>query len=125
MLQFVVNLGCLAAVKVIGRPYAQASSGGDSAFVPSMMNSLVYLISLAMQVCTFMVNYQGRPFRESLMENKPLRTCLFGVAAVAYALALEVFPDVNEYLQIVKFPLQVKWQLVLLMSGNYLACFCE
>lgn len=122
MSQFVIHLISLFAINQIASFHDPVVPKPNSEFAPSLKNSMVYLISLSMQVCTFMVNYQGHPFRESLLENKPLRNCLFGVGAVGFILALEVFPEINEYLQIVKFSSHVKTQLITVMLFNYASC---
>jgi cation-transporting ATPase 13A1 len=38
----------------------------EGEFAPSLLNSAVYLLQLIQQISTFAINYQGRPFRESL-----------------------------------------------------------
>jgi cation-transporting ATPase 13A1 len=53
-------------------------------------------------VSTFVINFQGRPFREGIRENKPLYYGLLGASAVAYAGATEFFPELNEWLQLYK-----------------------
>ncbi|KAG5859471.1 haloacid dehalogenase-like ATPase [Encephalitozoon hellem] len=45
-------------------------------FSPSLMNSALFFLSTTQQISTFLVNYIGRPFRESLLENKKLLGCL-------------------------------------------------
>ena len=42
----------------------------ETDFEPSLLNSAIYLLQLIQQVSTFAVNYQGRPFRESIRENR-------------------------------------------------------
>ncbi|KAH9412076.1 putative haloacid dehalogenase-like hydrolase [Ordospora pajunii] len=45
-------------------------------FSPSLMNSALFFLSTTQQISTFLVNYIGRPYRESLVENKKLFGCL-------------------------------------------------
>ncbi|KAM0671571.1 putative E1-E2 ATPase [Ordospora colligata] len=45
-------------------------------FSPSLMNSALFFLSTTQQISTFLVNYIGRPYRESLIENKKLLGCL-------------------------------------------------
>eukprot|EP00741_Cyanophora_paradoxa_P004471 tig00000806_g4340.t1 len=56
------------------------------------------------QVSTFAVNYKGRPFMQSLAENKPLRNSLFVAAAVTVACASSWFGPFNAWLELVPFP---------------------
>ncbi|CAH8529045.1 unnamed protein product [Dicrocoelium dendriticum] len=48
-------------------------------FEPSILNTVVYLISTGMQVSTIAVNYKGYPFMEPLIQNRPIVISL-GVA---------------------------------------------
>ncbi|KAI9136899.1 hypothetical protein BKA69DRAFT_1101510 [Paraphysoderma sedebokerense] len=84
---------------------------GDREFEPNLLNSGVYLLSLSMQVSTFAINYQGRPFRESLTENTALYRGLAMVGGIAFTAALETFKDLNEWLQLVPFPEDFWWKL--------------
>ena len=81
ILQFAIHFGCLVYTLDIARAYAPESSepiDPDADFSPNLVNSAVFLISCAMQVTTFAVNYQGHPFMQSLPENKGIvRVCLF------------------------------------------------
>jgi cation-transporting ATPase 13A1 len=73
-------------------------------FQPSLLNTSVYLLSLTMQVSTFAINYQGRPFREGLRENRNLFWSLSIVFGVAFVGVLGLVPDMNDSLELVAFP---------------------
>jgi cation-transporting ATPase 13A1 len=81
-------------------------------FEPNILNSAVYLISLSMQVSTFLINYQGRPFRESLRENRPLYMSLSTLFGIAVFAAAEVMPELNEWVEIVPLPGRFSEKLV-------------
>jgi hypothetical protein len=51
--------------------------------------------------------FQGRPFRESLTDNKPLWVSIRGVGSIVVISALQYLPFVNEILQLVPMPLLV------------------
>ncbi|KAI9225503.1 MAG: cation-transporting ATPase 4 [Piptocephalis tieghemiana] len=106
--QFAVHIGALVTVVSQANRFAppdeHAEVDVDGDFEPSLLNTSVYLISLAMQVSTFAINYQGHPFRESLQENKVLYNGLCIVGGIALAGATELFPDLNAYMQLVPFP---------------------
>ena len=91
-------------------------------FKPGLMNTAVYLLGLIMQLSTFAVNYQGRPFRESLMENKPLRNSLAAVGCIAAVAALELYPEFNEWLELVPMPEPFKWKLVSALLVDLFGC---
>lgn len=73
----------------------------EAKFAPNLLNTAVYLISLSMQVSTFLINYQGRPFRESLQENKPLYYSLLSLLAVAILGAAQVSSELNAKVELV------------------------
>lgn len=77
---------------------------GDTNFTPSLLNTVVFLIETAQQVSVMMVNYKGRPFMISSLENRPmlysLALCCFGT----FACAFEVFPWLNKRLQLQSLP---------------------
>eukprot|EP01133_Synstelium_polycarpum_P004288 gene4288-5007_t len=105
LLQFVLHLGCLI---FIVNEADQRTVGNkpkvDSTFAPSLVNSAVFLISNAMQVATFAINYKGHPFMQSLRENRPLLYALSGVWMLGIILSLEILPSWNEYLELIPFP---------------------
>lgn len=91
-------------------------------FSPSLVNTAVYLLSLIMQVSTFVVNYQGRPFRESLAENKHLRNSLLAVSGIAIVAAAELIPEFNEWLQLVPMPPAFRRRLLGLLFLDFFGC---
>lgn len=76
----------------------------EKKFQPSLVNSVVYIISMSMQVATFAVNYRGRPFMESLSENKPLFYSVSISILSLTCLLLGLMPDVSQQFEIVPFP---------------------
>ncbi|XP_035626691.1 manganese-transporting ATPase 13A1 [Oncorhynchus keta] len=77
-------------------------------FEPSLINSTVYIMSMAMQMATFAINYKGHPFMESLRENKPLlwSIALSGLAIVG--LLSGSSPEFNEQFALVDIPTEFK-----------------
>ncbi|KXS17953.1 hypothetical protein M427DRAFT_235935 [Gonapodya prolifera JEL478] len=73
----------------------------DAKFQPNLLNTAIYLVSLTMQISTFAINYQGRPFREGLTENKPLYHSILAVGTVAVVGATQVVPLMNDWMQLV------------------------
>ena len=74
----------------------------DAKFEPSLLNTAIYLLGLSQQVSTFAINYQGRPFREGIRENKFLYYGLIGASAVAFSGATDFMPEMNRWLQVVE-----------------------
>ncbi|KAI9807413.1 MAG: hypothetical protein M1833_000158 [Piccolia ochrophora] len=95
----------------------------DAEFAPSLLNSAVYLLSLIQQISTFAINYQGRPFRESIRENRGMYWGLVLVSGVAFSCSTEFFPEINERMKLVKFSAGFKVTMTTLMVVDYAACW--
>ncbi|OXV10513.1 hypothetical protein Egran_01725 [Elaphomyces granulatus] len=95
----------------------------DGEFEPTLLNSAVYLLQLIQQISTFSINYQGRPFRESIRENKAMYWGLVGASAVAFSCATEFIPELNGKLRLVPFSTEFKFTLTVLMIVDYAGCW--
>uniref|UniRef100_A0A6M2DGQ8 Putative p-type atpase n=1 Tax=Xenopsylla cheopis TaxID=163159 RepID=A0A6M2DGQ8_XENCH len=82
----------------------------DEPFVPSLLNSTVYIISMALQVSTFAINYRGPPFMQSLREHRALLYSILASGGAVFALAAGALPDLAEQFEIVEFPSEVSYQ---------------
>ena len=95
----------------------------EAEFSPSLLNSAVYLLQLIQQISTFAINYQGRPFRESIRENRAMYWGLCSVGAVAFSCATEFIPEVNEKLKLVPFDGAFKVRMTAVMIVDYVGCW--
>ncbi|KFA68912.1 hypothetical protein S40285_05427 [Stachybotrys chlorohalonatus IBT 40285] len=95
----------------------------EAEFSPSLLNSAVYLLQLIQQISTFAINYQGRPFRESLSENKGMYWGILGVSGLAFACAMELMPEINQQMKLVPFTEEFKLKLTACMVADYAVCF--
>ncbi|KAI1332302.1 cation pump, Ca2+ pump [Xylariaceae sp. FL0255] len=95
----------------------------EAEFKPSLLNSAVYLLQLIQQISTFAVNYQGRPFRESLSENKGMFWGIIGVTGIAFACSTEFIPELNEQMKLVKFSDEFKTTMTAVMIIDYVGCW--
>ncbi|KAJ5888551.1 ATPase P-type K/Mg/Cd/Cu/Zn/Na/Ca/Na/H-transporter [Penicillium taxi] len=95
----------------------------EGEFEPSLLNSAIYLLQLIQQISTFSINYQGRPFRESIRENRAMYWGLVAAAGVAFSCATEFIPEVNEKLRLVPFSTEFKLTLTVLMIFDYGGCW--
>lgn len=95
----------------------------EGEFEPSLLNSAVYLMQLIQQVSTFAINYQGRPFRESIRENRGMYWGLLACSFVAFAGSTEFISELNDKLRLVPFPGHFKVTLTLLMIGDFIGCW--
>lgn len=94
----------------------------EAKFEPSLLNTAIYLLQLIQQISTFAVNYQGRPFRESISENKGMYYGILGVAGLAFAGATEFMPEMNEALSLVKMSSNFKIMLTSMMLLDFGVC---
>ncbi|PGH23101.1 hypothetical protein AJ80_02875 [Polytolypa hystricis UAMH7299] len=95
----------------------------EGEFEPSLLNSAVYLLQLIQQISTFSINYQGRPFRESIRENRGMYWGLILTSGVAFSCATEFIPELNEKLRLVPFTADFKFTLTALMVVDYAGCW--
>ena len=95
----------------------------EAEFKPSLLNSAVYLLQLIQQISTFAVNYQGRPFRESLTENRGMFYGIVGVTAIAFACSTEFIPELNEKMMLVPFTDEFKTTMTAVMVIDYVSCY--
>jgi cation-transporting ATPase 13A1 len=95
----------------------------EKEFAPSLLNSAIYLLQLIQQISTFAINYQGRPFRESIRENKGMYWGLVLVSGVAFSCATEFIPEINEKLKLVPFTTDFKIMITTVMAGDFIACW--
>ena len=73
-------------------------------FRPTLLNSIVFLMTTMMTVLTFALNYRGRPFMVGLSENKPMFFGLLILGGITVLCAMEYDRSLNELLEIVPFP---------------------
>ncbi|KAE8448653.1 hypothetical protein EG329_009078 [Mollisiaceae sp. DMI_Dod_QoI] len=95
----------------------------EGEFAPSLLNSAVYLLQLIQQISTFAINYQGRPFREALSENRGMYWGILGVSAIAFSCSTEFVPEINEKMRLVPFTSEFKTTMTLTMIVDYVGCY--
>lgn len=95
----------------------------EKEFEPNLLNSAVYILQLIQQVSTFAINYQGRPFREGIKENRGMYWGLLGCSFIAFSASTEFIPELNEKLKLVPFSTEFKMILTSLMVVDYCGCW--
>ncbi len=95
----------------------------EGEFEPSLLNSAVYIMQLIQQVSTFAINYQGRPFREGIRENRGMYWGLLACTFVAFSASTEFIPELNSKLRLVPFSGPFKTYLTFLMIVDYCGCW--
>ena len=125
LFQFGVHLAVLMHATRMGDRYeADAPPEVDSDFEPSVPNTVVWLISAAMMVTTFAVNYKGKPYMEGLAANKGLLVTLGGSALLLAALTSGALSDLADYLELVPLPTEeLRSDLLGLMAADFCLCW--
>ncbi|KAF8154679.1 endoplasmic reticulum Ca-transporting P-type ATPase [Crassisporium funariophilum] len=124
LLQFALHIASLVYITNLSRVYeARGPIDLEAKFEPSLLNTAIYLLGLSQQVSTFTINFQGRPFREGIRENKTLWYGLLGASAVAFSGATDFMPEMNRWLQIVEMKDSFKIRLTSTMIIDFIGCF--
>ncbi|KAF1345053.1 cation transporting ATPase [Delphinella strobiligena] len=123
--QFAVHIATLIYISQYVQRHEPKKSDIDleGEFEPSLLNSAIYLLQLIQQISTFAINYQGRPFRESIRENRGMYWGIILVAGVAFSCATEFVPEINEQLKLVPFTYDFKVTLTGIMMIDYVGCW--
>ncbi|XP_074026717.1 endoplasmic reticulum transmembrane helix translocase [Leptinotarsa decemlineata] len=95
----------------------------DKLFEPNIINSTVYIISMALQIATFAINYRGNPYMESLRQNKALLYSILGSGGVVLALTLGIVPELSAQFEIIDFPPDFRIILVQVLFADFFFSF--
>jgi len=103
-IHFIAIMTVTFASKLFLDPKYDPSLVPDGAFNPNTLNTATFLITVTATVNTFVVNYRGRPFMQDLHENKLMLKSLQACYIVLFACAFEIFPPLNDLLQLSPLP---------------------
>ncbi|XP_062547568.1 endoplasmic reticulum transmembrane helix translocase [Armigeres subalbatus] len=92
-------------------------------FVPNIVNSTVYIISMTMQIATVAVNYKGHPFMESMRENRLLYYAIFSSSTIVLFLALGIVPDLLTTFEVIDFESDFRKILVGVLVADMLLAY--
>ncbi|XP_025829259.1 manganese-transporting ATPase 13A1 isoform X3 [Agrilus planipennis] len=92
-------------------------------FEPNIVNSTVYIISMALQIATFAINYRGYPYMESLRENTALVYSIIGSSGVVLALTLGAFPELAVQFELIDFPHDFRIVLLQVLFADFFFSF--
>nr|GMC68111.1 probable manganese-transporting ATPase PDR2 [Ipomoea batatas] len=95
----------------------------DSDFHPNLVNTVSYMVSMMLQVATFAVNYMGRPFNQSISENKPFLYSLLGAVVFFTVITSDLFRNLNDWLKLVPLPTGLRDKLLLWAVLMFLSCY--
>eukprot|EP00977_Amphora_coffeiformis_P013872 scaffold3763_cov165-Amphora_coffeaeformis.AAC.23 len=106
-LQCLVHLGAILIVSEAALAFVDPfdpSLVPDGPFNPNVLNSCTFILLCLTTINTFAVNYRGRPFMQSLSENIMLYRSLQVCYAILLVCALEIFPPLNDLMQMTSLP---------------------
>ncbi|KAA6380428.1 MAG: putative ATPase type 13A, partial [Streblomastix strix] len=93
-------------------------------FEPTLVNSVVFLITMIQSVSVQATNYVGRPFMEGLLDRKMLLYSAIGGCIIVFFLALEVVPALNRFADLTPFPnRKLKMQVLGLLAASVIVPF--
>jgi cation-transporting ATPase 13A1 len=107
--QLAVHFCSLFAVIELTQGHVQPGAeemAPDAAFKPNTINTAVFLVGLCMQCNVFGANYRGHPFMQSLRENKAFHRVLGATWLLCLLLASDLLPELGEYFELVRVPLE-------------------
>jgi cation-transporting ATPase 13A1 len=104
--QFAMHIGTMYFLVREGKKYLEDGHRVDldKVFKPSLVNSVVFLVTAVQQVSVFVVNLKGPPFMGGLVQNTPLLWSLVITFVGTFLLASESIPQLNAGLQLEPFP---------------------
>ena len=104
--QFVLHIYTMHSLVKQGKTYLPEGYkvNMDGEFEPSIVNSIVFLVTAVQQVSVFVVNLKGPPFMGGLTENTPLLWSLVITFVGTFLCASESIPQLNSGLKLEPFP---------------------
>jgi cation-transporting ATPase 13A1 len=104
--QFVLHIYTMHSLVKQGKTYLPEGYkvNTDGEFEPSIVNSIVFLVTAVQQVSVFVVNLKGPPFMGGLTENTPLLWSLVITFVGTFLCASESIPQLNSGLKLEPFP---------------------
>lgn len=120
--QSFVHVGFLIATLRLATPYIDIldpSMHPDGPFRPNVINTMMFLLSVMMQINTFVVNYSGLPFMQSFWQHQLLsRSALIAYGILGMTL-FQVHPSLNEMFELVPLPNQeIQYIVACFMVGD-------
>lgn len=104
--QFALHIGTMYFLVREGKTYLpdDFKVDLDGEYKPSVVNSIVFLVTAVQQVSVFVVNLKGPPFMGGLVQNSPLLWSLVITFVGTFMCASESIPQLNQGLQLEPFP---------------------
>lgn len=110
--------------KELAKQDTGASSSSGYRFKPSLLNTVVFLVTTAQQVSVMFVNYKGRPFMQGITENPAFMWSVALTGGGAFVCAFERAPELNRALKLVSMPNDdFRWRVLQLLAISTAGAF--
>jgi cation-transporting ATPase 13A1 len=96
----------------------------DERFSPSLINTITFLFHVFNQIIIFIVNFQGEPFMEGIWQNSFIIKLIIGIAAFGLVIIFNLFPQLNEDLELVELPDDCQYKLLFIGTMIFHFCLC-
>ncbi|OIR59193.1 MAG: P-type ATPase [Amphiamblys sp. WSBS2006] len=123
ILQSAVHFFVLKKTMLCARRFSFTSSANDAEFVPSLMNTAVFISSLYLQVSTVCANYIGHPFKQNITENTRLCSSLAATAVLAVLLSFGAVSELETLFELTKMPMQLRATLLFYGLADIALCY--
>lgn len=97
----------------------------DEKFSPNLINTIMFLFLIFNQTIIFIVNYQGEPFMENILDNASMIKLIGAIFALGSIIIFDLYPQLNEDIELVSLPEDNSYKITLLviMLVNFALCY--
>lgn len=92
-------------------------------FLPTVLNTMAFLLQLCQMACTYFLNYTGLPFMTPLSRSSWLVRGVMACYAVALLCSTGMSPELSTYFQLVPLGESSSNLLTLLICCDFFLCF--
>lgn len=102
--QFAWHMMWLLVAVGKAKPFIGVVINPENDFDVNIVNTVVYLMQCVMTLSTFTANYKGKPFMQSLKENKDLYMLIVAALLCCVVCASNAFPPLADMLELSHMP---------------------
>jgi len=127
--QFIIYISSITLILYLTREKDPLSisydKNGDERFSPNLINTIMFLFQILNQLIIFVVNYQGEPFMQNILQNSFMMKLIFGIIFIGAIIIFDLYPQLNEGLELVSLPEDniYKMQIIFIMIVNFFICY--
>lgn len=125
LLSLGLQLGVHLTVLVVGWKLATSNrSPGfrrnlEGEFSPNLTNTIVFYLTSAMHISSFIANYEGMPFMQPMRDNRALMYSIVFFVGTLFLAASDAIPELNDGLSVVLAPSdEVRNQILVLLAAD-------